>query len=347
MSAETRVWLNQRTLQSGNVWHTDAELQKLYNTIYPGAIPVEDVRRRLFNWKAVEGTVMSTGTVMNEEGVQSFTVTDPNRKTMMRPPGALGPDDEGEIMGVFKSGYQGHDYEKWLLDVVAEILGDELGIYSAGLLRMAAQAWVQVTIPDVITTPEGVTFRPNLLAVTSFDGSLATCFKRTASNTVCDNTMHASLGSVGETYRVKHSKYSNAKIIEAREALAMVHTMADDFAAQVAELTSIKVSAGDWDKFLNEIAPTTDEHAEPKKGRALTMATNKRGEMNQLWNHDQRVAPWKNTVYGVVQAVNTHAHHIQTVRGAERAERNMQLAVTGGFDKLDTQTLDTIMAVVA
>lgn len=342
MSAETMEWLNQWTLQSGRVWHTRPELQAQFNTVYPGPIPVEDVRKRLFGWKAVEGDVSSTG--MNEAGV--FTLTDPDRKTMMRPPGALGPSDPGGIMGVFKSGYQGHDYEKWLLDVVAQILGDELGIYSAGLLRAAAQAWVQVTIPDTITTPEGVEFRPNLLAVTSFDGSLATGYKKTASNTVCDNTMNASLRSVGETYKIKHSKYSDVKLMEAREALALVHTMADDFAAQVAELCSVKVSAGDWDKFLNEIAPV-EVNGEAKQGRSLTMAQNKRDELNQLWRHDQRVAPWQGTVYGVVQAVNTHAHHIQTVRGSERDQRNMQLAVTGGFDKLDTETLRTITAIAA
>lgn len=347
MSAETDEWLNEWTLQSGAVWHTRPDLQAKFNTIYPGAIPVEDVRRRLFAWKAVEGDVTSTGTVMNEDGVQSFTITDPERKTMLRPPGALGPDDLGGIMGVFKAGYQGHDYEKWLLDVVAQILGDELGIYSAGLLKAAAQAWVQVTIPDTIGTPEGVVFRPKLLAVTSFDGSLATNYKKTIHDAVCDNTVAGCLRGEGESYKVKHSKYSQAKILDAHDALNMIHTMADDFTAQVAELCSIKVSAGDWEKFLGVIAPLVDANGEPKVKRSLTMASNKRDELNQLYRHDNRVAPWKDTVYGVVAAVNTHAHHIQTVRGSERDQRNMQLAVTGGWDKLDASTLDTIMAIAA
>lgn len=344
MSSETGYWLNTKTLQSRAAWHTDERIQALLDmpTIYDGSIPIEDVRRRLFNWKAVEGDVSSTG--MNEHGV--FTIVDPDRKTMMRPPGALGPDDEGAIMGVFKSGYQGHDYDEWLLKNVATILDDDLGIYSAGLLKGGAQAWVQVSVPDTIVTPEGVQFRPNLLAVTSFDGSLATTYKRTIMNTVCDNTMAAALGEAGEQYKVRHSKYSGVKLMAARDALSLIHTAADDFAASVAELTATTVTDREWAKFLDELAPLTVK-GEAKTGRGLTMAQNKRDEMNRLWNHDERVNPWKGTAWGVVQAVNTHTQHIQTVRGVDRDERNMNLAVTGAFDKLDAETMSTLGKVLA
>ncbi len=48
-------------------------------------------------------------------------------------------------------------------------------------------------MPDTITTPEGVAFRPNLLATTSFDGSIATTYKRTVTDTMCDNTRELAL----------------------------------------------------------------------------------------------------------------------------------------------------------
>ncbi len=347
MSRETIEWLNTYTLQSRRAWHTDDQLQKIARTVYDGAIPLEDVRRRLFAWDPLRGDVTSTGSILTPEGVETVTMTDPDRITIMRPPRALGPDDAGAILGVFKSGYQAHPYDKWLLENVSHILDADLGIYSAGLLRGGAQAWVQVSVPDTITTPEGVTFRPNLLAVTSFDGSLATTYKRTVTNTVCDNTMGCALGERhGQVYRVKHSRYSDLKIVEARDALAMIHTVADDFASEVAALCEITVSDSEWTAFLDSLSPL-EADGKAKTGRSLTMAVNKRDELNRLWNHDTRVLPWKGTAFGVVQAVNTHAHHFQTVRGAERDERNMSLAVTGGFDKLDTSTLDALNAVLA
>lgn len=75
------------------------------------------------------------------------------------------------------------------------------------------------------------------------------------------------------------------------------------------------------------------------------MSERKAGELNALWNADDRVAPWKNSAFGVLQAVNTHAHHIQTVRGAERVERNFERVITGGVERLDQATLDLLAQV--
>jgi phage/plasmid-like protein (TIGR03299 family) len=246
-------------------------------------------------------------------------------------------------MGVFKQGYAIHQFGDWLLDNISALLDDDLFIGSAGLLKGGATAWVSVEVPDTITTPEGVMFRPNLLAATSHDGSLATTYQRVVTNVVCDNTMSAAL-SEGKDQRikVKHSRYSNLKLNDARDALAIVHSIADDFAAEVAELSSVRVTDAEWRKFLDALAPVED-----KEGRSLTMAVNKRDDLNRLWNHDERVAPWRGTKFGVVQAMNTYTHHVGIVRGADRAERNMLRAVNGGVDKLDGDTLTLIDKVLA
>jgi len=55
-----------------------------------------------------------------------------------------------------------------------------------------------------------VEFRPNLLATTSFDGSIATTFKRTVTTTVCDNTRELALTEKGQHYKVKHTRGSRA-----------------------------------------------------------------------------------------------------------------------------------------
>jgi phage/plasmid-like protein (TIGR03299 family) len=151
--------------------------------------------------------------------------------------------DSGDVLGIFKSGYQGHQYQEWLLSNVATIIDADLGIGSAGLLRNRAQAWVQVEVPDSITTPEGVEFRPNLTACTSFDGSLATTYQENIGIVVCDNTSPAPHAlRMARIHKIKHSKYSGMKITDARDALAIVHSMADDFAKEVAKLCTWKVS---------------------------------------------------------------------------------------------------------
>ena len=57
MSAETTEWLNRNVLRGftnsrGTAWHYSAAHQGDESNHYPGAIPVEDLKRRLFNWEA-------------------------------------------------------------------------------------------------------------------------------------------------------------------------------------------------------------------------------------------------------------------------------------------------------
>ncbi|MEV0220316.1 DUF932 domain-containing protein [Streptomyces sp. NPDC050704] len=197
-------------------------------------------------------------------------------------------------------------------------------------------------MPDNVRTPEGVEFRPHLFGATSFDGSLATTFKRAVTNVVCDNTMSAGLAETGQQIKIRHSRYSKLRLSEAREALNIVYEIADDFAAEVKRLCEQTVTDRQWRSFLDAHVPLPEE-----PGRSRTHAEHKRDALDRLWRHDDRVAPWQNTAYGVVQAVNTFTHHEQTVRGAVRAERNMLRAVTGGVDDLDTGTLHTLDAVMA
>lgn len=350
MSKETMRWLNTMTLigftdKRGHAWSYRASEQGDEPNHYKGAIPIDDVRRRLFDWRVAEGNVTSTATVLSADGVESFTVTDPDRKAMLRPPRALGPNDPGAIMGLFKAGYEPHDYEEWLLNELALLLDDALQIGSAGLLRGGALAWVQIEAPESIKTSEGVEFRPHILATTSFDGSVATTYKRVVTNVVCDNTHAAAMaertdGGGGQQIKVKHSRYSKLRLADAREALALVHTIADDFSAEVAKLCAVRVSEGDWAKFLDELSPVPED-----AGRAKTMSENKREKLGRLWRYDERVAPWRGTAWGVVQAVSTYAHHEGIVRNMDRGERNMLRAIDGSAEAQDIQTAKRILAI--
>lgn len=335
MSQETAVWLNQNVLigfteKRGHAWHYRASAQGDQSNHYPGAIPVDEVVNRLFAWSAAKGT--ATATWLTSDGVSS--AEDKRRFPVGRP-------DTGVIFGYFADGYEIHQYRDRLVKNVENILDDDLGIGSAGLLKDGGQAWVSVEVPETITTPQGVEFRPNLLACTSHDGSLATTYKRVVTNVVCDNTMSAGLSENGQQIKIKHSRYSQLRLTEAREALAIVHTVADDFAAEVKALCEVSVTDKAWSAFLNAHAPM------PESKRGQGMADRERQALTRLWNSDTRVSPWKGTAWGVVQAVNTYTHHEGIVRGVSRPERNMSNAVTGKADKTDQDTVRMLDKVLA
>lgn len=324
MSKETAEWLNTQTLigfteKRGNAWHYQEALQGDEPNHYTGAIPVEDVERRLFNWEAISEPVY-----VNRDG--EFVAV-PNRQ-------AISANDDKSVLGIFADGYRPHQYKPWLLDNVASILDSELAIGSAGLLRERAQAWVSVEVPENIVTPEGVAFRPNLIAATSLDGSLATTYKEAATIVVCDNTLRAGLNEGGSVFRVKHSSNSLGRITDAREALGIVYSTADAFSAEVARLCATEVDDKVWNKLLNIIVPIPED-----EGRGRTLALNKQDELFALYRSDDRVAPWAGTAFGVLQAVNTYAHHIKGVRGSSRVQRNREAALTGSIAKEDARVL--------
>jgi len=319
MSRESLTWLNTNTLigftdKRGTAWHWRAQEQGEQSNHYPGPIPLKDVQDRLFHWQAksrrlaVEVPAQVVDATHWESGL-------PMRWTVLEDKQAICRSDNDTVMGVFGTGYTRHQYREWLLSAVADLLDDDLAISSAGLLRGGAIAWVEVSMPDTITTPEGVAFRPNLLATTSFDGSIATTYKRTVTDTVCDNTRELALSEVGQEVKVKHSRNSHAQLGPARQALAMVHSLADDFAQEVAKLCQVEVTQSQWKAFLDAHVPRVHTTTGlPLTGRSQTMTDTKRDSLTTLYRADPRVSPWAGTAHGVLQAVNTYEHHEGVVR---------------------------------
>jgi hypothetical protein len=153
MSRETLEWLNCMTLigdtevehsyeswtnAAGQAWHYRAAMQGEEPNHYPGAIPVEDVERRLFGWDPVSVSPMVASYVaMSADGVETVTISDGTRQMIVRPRGALGPEDPGAILGVFKAGYKVHAFREWLVRNIQSILDDTIHVSSAGEAREA------------------------------------------------------------------------------------------------------------------------------------------------------------------------------------------------------------------
>lgn len=361
MSRETSGWLNSNVLvgftnRRGEAWHYRADLQTPWDYTdesgelhigvgnhYPEAIPLADVKGRLFNWEPVTGPVYALNS--NDDGtvdVGSF-VAIPNQVRVYP------SDDPSHTFWIAKESYTPHEYGDTLGNSLADLLDtstEDLGVSSAGLLKQRAVAWVEVSIPDTITTPEGIEFRPNLLATTSLNGTVATTWKRTVTETVCDNTWGMAMAEKGQTYRVKHSKYSNLKLADARAALEIIHSTADEIEAEFAELCRIDVTDKQFYDIIGELTDPPKGKDQSKMGQ--TLKDKKMGELSQLWNNDNRVSPWRGTGYGVIQAVNTWEHHIKGTRGGTSpAERNMLATINGDIEKNDREVYDLMTKVLA
>jgi phage/plasmid-like protein (TIGR03299 family) len=328
MSAETREYLSQNTLigftdKRGNAWHYREGDQNHF----PGAVPLERVEA-LMNYPLAEAQL--TATILGPDGVASYEVSD--RKAIVR-------TDTGVVFGVFSTnGYKIHQPQEWLVDNLQTILDGGLQVGSAVLLKQGAVAAVQGELEDTRDGVEGIKHRPCITAATSHDGSLATTYLTGTQVVVCDNTLSLALREQGAAKnKIRHSRNSLGRAGQVRENLGLVvEQVGDEFDAEVRRLLEDHVSDERWNDFTKAYSGY-DEDAE--EGRGKTMAQGKVAILNRLWTFDERVAPWKNTAYGVVAAVNTAVHHEFTIKGMERAERNMLRTVNNEWAKVDDAAL--------
>lgn len=293
---------------------------------YVDAVPAA-AARELLDWEPLIGEVQVN--VITEHGVTN--IIDRTRQAMVHPTGE-------HVIGIMGSKYKPHPYGETLIDITQAIVDDtELEIASVGTLGGGARGFISFELPDTVQAAEGVEIRPFLNAASSLDGSLATQWFRAVQLPVCDNTLAASIATGVDFFKVRHTTNSGVKLAEAREALNIVYELTEDYLAEIEFLTGKYVTDQQWSDFLDATVPMP-----ASSGRAATNAEQKRAQLNGLWNADPRVAPWKNSAYGVLAATNTWENNFANIRGATRLERNKGKLIDGTFEKSDRRTLRTL-----
>lgn len=272
------------------------------------------------------------------------------------------PDDEEDgadaILHVQGIDYGVHQLQEVFITSTSQILGGAdnlaMGVCSAGLLKWGRRAWITITIPSNLTNDEsGLQFRPNLTVSTSFDSSLATSWTRTFGIPVCDNTLDYQLVKAGDKgkYVLKHTKNSVARIKDAAEALGLLNEQADEMDKALAELVKVEVPEKVFLKWLDIMVPVPELKESIKEVKSIqgetvqvkkvstnghTMAMNKRDKLVEMWDRDERVAPWKNTKLGIVQLWNTFNQHERTFKASKKFDGNRLAA------KVEAQQLKTL-----
>lgn len=344
MSQEEISWLRENVMLGycdpkygrQHAWHYDKDDPDSAANHFPDAVPVEAVLERLFSWDAIEAPLVvryrSGGSDKNPRYAE---IVDPTRKAIIQPVTQT-------ILGVHHNSYEMHQFQRWLIEITEQILGDTIKIGSVGKLRRDALAWLSAEVPETIKTKEGVEFFPKLLAVTAHDGTTASRWSGHCNIVMCDNTLSTGMTEHdGSIFRVRHTRHSEARVMDAHEALDIMHTMSDDFAREVAALCGTRVSEQQFDRFIETVVPLPED-----EGRARTNAQAKHAILTRLWREDERVAPWKNTAWGALMAIDTAGRWEYGVKGI-RAERNLQKTAYSQWRKDDVAALDALAAVLA
>lgn len=321
-------------MNGGRAWIGHAEAAQTYE----GAVPRQDALD-LLSFPVVEGQIHSV--VITDDGVDD--IIDETRKTIIRL-------DTRETFGVFKNGYKIHPYPQWLVENVDLLLDGGMKIGTVALTKGGARALLQAEMPEdrIATAPgaEPVPNRPHISAMTSLDGSIATTYGIGTKVLICENELSLAgfrglVRSFTAFQKTRHTSGSLNRVLEVRQALGLVaEEIGDAFDQEFRELMAQHVSDAKFRDVVN--AYTGVEKA--KEGRSKTMAQGKVDALTTLWRNDNRVAPWRNSAYGVLAAFNTAAHH---VFGSDkgRVERNQERVIQDEWAKFDTNVLALLASV--
>jgi len=343
MSAESSSWLNTmtligNTLKRGLAWHWRKSDQGTESNSYEGFIPVEDVRRRLFNFEAVEKPVFVQN--INPDGSISYRVVE-GKKAVIH-------GTDGNVFGVFSDRYQIHQYNEALLsNLEAIVSSSEIGIDSAGLLKKSGRAWVQISVPENLVTSTGFEFRPTILASSSHDGSLQTSYARVCQAVVCDNTLAMAHQEAGQKVSFRHYGKSMTGLESVRQALDVVFQTGEDLMAEIERLNAWAVTDNQFSELLKVTFPIVlDAQTLAQDNRSKGKMLPQREVMENMWRTDARVSPWRNTALGVIQATTTYAQHMSGT-DKNRTNRNYGKLLSNKQAEADTITLAQLFEITS
>lgn len=322
----------------GRAWWA-SDFEELH---FDGSIPLS-VAQRLIGWEPLQVPMMYPHPITGEA----------ERYAAEGGPMVVLRSDTMAPMGHNGGGSNLFSYWDWFVNGPQRLLDvPELNLGFVGTFNGGAQAAVQIELAKTIVDDKtSVAFRPFLYAASSIDGSLAPQYGKGVTRIVCENTFAMARGEAGKSglfYKVRQTRNRQVDDNAAREALQIIHGMTDDISKELHAMCDTEVSDKQWSAFLDTYVPMPEKDPSVKTGgRAYTTADTKRQELAQLWNTDVRVAPWRNTAFGVSQAVTTWAQNINTVRNVSRVERNKLNMIKGVASTVETEALDTLGKILA
>lgn len=314
---------------------------------FRGAIPFDRVRD-LFDFTVSYTPVYTVRPGCSLTGVAPGYVEVPNRHAIVRD----GADADVAPLNIVSKRYGIHQFSEVLLNNLLTLIdtpSSDLEIVGAGLLSNGAVGWVQVHAPTMTVT--GDDMAPTITLATSHNGTFATQYRVGMFRFACSNQLGALHKSNKSVYKLRHTMNSRVRFTEARAALGLLHTQTDELSREVQSLIATRVTDAQFGAIRMALDPRPVGN--DVSVAAMTRWENRRSAIRNLWNEDERVAPYRGTAWGVVQAYSTWRQNIQSFRATTdtgritRTGRNMQDFLSGRTGTHDRRVIDVTRKVLA
>lgn len=242
------------------------------------------------------------------------------------------PFDSGkDILGVVGERYKVVQNEQ-LFEFGDNLLDGGASWESAGSIKGGRVVFGSLVVPKEFTLdPNGANDKTTtyLLVHTSHDGSVSLQASITPVRVVCQNTLNLALGSVKQSFKLRHTQSIDGKLQVAREALGLTFQYMDLFEQEAKALFETSVN----DKMFNDIITAIYPKPEKDNKKAIKRWENNISLINDIYTDSPTNANVKGTAWGVFNALTEKLDYFGQVRKTANTSET-KYANASGFDAM-------------
>ena len=223
------------------------------------------------------------------------------------------------------------------------IVGGGEGILyeTAGALGQGERIFITAKLPDYIRVGNGDDVTEKyIFLTTSHDGSGSITAAFTPIRIVCQNTLNASLRSMTNVVRIKHTSGAKQRIENAHKIMGLANTLSNQLEGIFNEWANVRVTDREVRKLIQlALCPNKETLDLLKKGAEDEVSTVFKNTVDNAFEYamisdTQQMDTTKGTLFGAYNAVTGY---YQNVRNYNNDEAKLQSIVMGGTAQQRTQ----------
>lgn len=208
------------------------------------------------------------------------------------------------------------------------LVGNDCRYETAGSLKNGQQVWLLAKLPE--SKILGDVMENYLVFTNSHDGKGSIRIAMTPVRVVCQNTLNIALREAKRSWSTKHMGNMESKMEEAKMTLQLANVYQAELAKKAEELAAKKMYELDFERFLKELYPVSDD-ASP----IINTRANELRQRIRVCYDKPDLADFQNTAWGILNAVSDAHFHGKPMRETQKYQENLFANTIGGNMFLD------------
>jgi phage/plasmid-like protein (TIGR03299 family) len=216
-----------------------------------------------------------------------------------------------------------------LFEFADNILDGGASWESAGSIKDGRIVFGSMVIPrEFILDPQGANDKTvtYLLVHTAHDGSSSVQANITPVRVVCQNTLNMALNGSKQSFKIRHTSGTQARVDEARRVLGLTFGHMDNFEAISRQLFEVSIDNKKFHDIITAVYPMPDASA----GKAsMTKWESKVDLITDIYHQSPTMTNIKGTAWG---ALNAMTERLDYFRASRTTDGSALIGAASGFD---------------